>query len=135
VSDQDFFFDEDEAPAQKPEAKSAAKPAGAKAQASAPRTKTAAVPAGAQSVTMTVAGLIGVVALLVGIIVGILIPTGGTQAGSPAGGMPPGVGGTGTGQQVRPLTPEELEGGMPEGHPPVGEMGEEATGTAAPEGE
>jgi hypothetical protein len=132
VSDQDFFFDEDEAPAEKPEAKSAAKPAGAKAQASAPRTKTAAVPAGAQSVTMTVAGLIGVVALLIGIIIGILIPTGGTQVASPPTGVPS----MGTGTQAPPLSEDALQGGdLPPGHPPIGDMGEEATGTALPEGE
>jgi hypothetical protein len=133
VSDQDFFFDEDEAPAEKPAAKSVAKPGGAKAQASAPRTKTAAVPAGAQSVTMTVAGLIGVVALLVGIIVGILIPTGGTQVTSPTTGVPSmGTGGT----QAPPLSEQDLQGEMPPGHPPIGDMGGgEATDTAAPEGE
>jgi hypothetical protein len=132
VSDQDFFFDEDEAPAQKPEAKSAAKPAGAKAQASAPRTRTAAVPASAQSVTMTVAGLIGVVALLIGIIIGILIPTGGTQVTSPTTGVPS----MGTGTQAPPLSEDALQGEMPPGHPPIGDTGGgEATGTAVPEGE
>ncbi|MDF1543025.1 MAG: hypothetical protein P1P71_07890 [Anaerosomatales bacterium] len=133
MSDQDFFFDDDEAQADKPAAKSAAKPAGAKARASAPRTKTAAAPAGAQSVTMSVAGLIGVVALLVGIIIGILIPTGSPQVTSPSVGVPSmGTGGT----QAPPLSEQELQGEMPPGHPPIDDMtGGEATDTAAPEGE
>ncbi len=144
MSDQDFFFDEDEPttekPAAKPASKSAAKPTGdTKAPASAPRAK--AAPAGAQSVTMTVAALIGVVALLVGIIIGIVIPTGATQPAAPIGGMPPGMG---TGEQARPLSPEELEGGMPPGHPEIGGTDDgagmmppagEDTETAAPEGE
>ena len=138
MSDQDFFFD-DEAAEAKPAEKAAPAQQAAK---QAPRPKATAAPAGAQTVTMTVAGLIGVVALLVGIIVGILIPTGGNQAGSPAGGLPSGME-TGGGSMARPLSPEELEGGMPEGHPPVDSMGEpgampptgEATDTAAPEGE
>ena len=134
MSDQDFFFDDDEAPAEKPAAKSAAKPAGAKAQTSAPRTKTAAVPAGAQSVTMTVAALIGVVALLVGIIIGILIPTGGPQVAAPPSSGVPGMGTGGT--QAPPLSEQDLQGEIPPGHPPIGDMtGGEATDTAAPEGE
>ena len=120
MSDQDdFFFDEDDTPAQKPADKAAPKGGAARKEAPAPRAKSAAAPAsaGGQSVTMTVAALIGVVALLVGIIIGILVPTGGTQPTTPVT-MPavdPG--------QARPLAPEELGGDLPPGHPDIGEMG------------
>ena len=131
MSDQDFFFDEDE----QQKAKEAPKPAaGSKTPASAPRAKSSsAAPSAVQTVTMTVAGLIGVVALLVGVIIGILIPTGGGDVNSPAGTFPTGAE---TGIQARPLTEQEMQGGMPEGHPDIDAMtGGEATDTAAPEGE
>ncbi len=121
MSDQDFFFDEDDAAAEKPE------PARTqvKGPARAPRSAAAATAVGAQqSVTMTVAGLIGVVALLIGIIIGILIPTGGGQVGSPA--TAPSVG---TNPPAAPLSPEQLEGGMPPGHPDIGGL---EGGEAAP---
>jgi len=128
VSDQDFFFD-DEEQAAKPAAKPAAKQASGTKAPAATRPK-AAVPAGAQTVTMTVAGLIGVVALLVGIIIGILIPTGQQQTGSPAGGMPS------LSQPAPPLSDEAMQGGLPEGHPDIGGMtGGEATTTPEAEGE
>jgi hypothetical protein len=132
VSDQDFFFDEDETSAEKPAAKPATKSAaGSKPASSAPRPKPAAAPFGAQTVTMTVAGLIGVVALLVGIIIGILIPTGATQVTSPSAPVP-GMGST----PAPPLSEDALQGDLPPGHPPLGDMGgETATDTVAPEGE
>jgi len=130
VSDQDFFFD-DEQPAEKPAEKPAAKQSGgSKAPASAPRPKASSAPTAVQTVTMTVAGLIAVVALLVGIIIGILIPTGGTQVTSPTTTVP----GMGTGTQAPPLSEDAMGGDLPEGHPPIGETdGGEATAT--PEGE
>lgn len=124
MSNQDFFFDDEQpadAPAEKPTGKGAPEPAAAsKPAAPAPRPKTVA-PA-AQSVTMTVAGLIGVVSLLVGVIIGILVPAGGAEVGSPVGGTMPGAGTVAPSEQARPLTPEELQGGMPDGHPDIGGM-------------
>ncbi len=122
MSDQDFFFDDEEQAAEKP----AAKQASGHQSAPAPRPK-AVAPASAQSVTVTVAGLIGVVALLVGVIIGILIPTGQQEAGSPAGGLPSAI------QPAPPLSDEAMQGGMPEGHPDIGGMGG-GEATATPEG-
>jgi hypothetical protein len=120
VSDQDFFFDEDEQPkaadkAAKPEAtKSAAAKPSAKAAPAAP-----AAPAG-QMVTTTVAGLIGVVALLAGLVIGILLPVGGTTP-TASTQVPAAVTGT---QSAPQLTPEQLQGSeLPPGHPDVGSMG------------
>ena len=73
MSDQDFFFDEDEAAEEAAPAKTERKQTSAKK----PTRSAAAAPA-VQSVSVTVAALIGVVALLAGIIVGILIPSGST---------------------------------------------------------
>ncbi len=125
VSDQDFFFDEDE----KPAAKSGAKKGSAPAKAATPAPP-AAAPADAQSVTLTVAVLIGVIGILLGVVVGLFIGKGmatpavtATDAGrrrrrcgSPQGGAPQ-------------LTQEQIQAGeMPAGHPPVG--GAEASGSA-----
>ena len=113
MSDQDFFFDDDEAAGDA----DAPDKAQSKTPVKRPRpAAAAAVPAGQQSVTITIAGLIGVVALLLGVVIGLLIPTGGNQATSPAPVPPP------SGQQAAPLSPEQLEGGMPPGHPDIGDM-------------
>lgn len=128
MSDQDFFFDEDEAPEQKPAEKAASKGGTARKSTAAPSPKKAAsTPVAGQTVTMTVAGLIGVVALLVGIIIGIVIPVGGSQPATPQPAMPIQDSG-----QARPLSPEEMGGDLPPGHPPLDDMG---GGMAAPETE
>ena len=68
---------------------------------------------------MTVAALIGVVALLLGVIIGIVIPSGGDSTPAPTA--------TTGGVSAPQLSPEQLESGsLPEGHPDVGD--------AAPEG-
>ncbi len=132
MSDQDFFFDEDETPAEKPAAKSAS---GRKDSTPAPAVRQKAMTtvsaSRTQTVTMTVAALIAVVALLVGVIIGILIPTGGAQpVPSPVTAPAPGTG------VARPLAPEELEGDLPAGHPDIGGMTGGAvtpTGTTEPD--
>lgn len=128
MSDQDFFFDEDEAPAEAPAAAGDAKPEPSRARTAVPAATAPAVAgtiAGMQSVSMTVAALFGVVALLVGIIIGILIPAG-ANTSVPA---PTAIGG-----QVTPapqLSPEQIEGGnLPPGHPPI-----EGAGGTTPSGE
>jgi hypothetical protein len=115
VSDQDFFFDEDEKPA-----KSQSKSASANKPASSPAkggSKNAPA-APAQSVTYSIAALIGIAALLLGIIVGILLPinVGGAQTATPDAGL------TQTGAVQAPqLTPEQMQNGqLPPGHPSVG---------------
>jgi len=124
VSDQDFFFDEDEQPA--------AEPAKATAKKSSGSTPAAAAPAGASAgVSMTVAALVGVVAVLLGMIVGIFI---GRGLAAPAV-TPVNTGAPIQGQQAAPqLSPEQLEGGeLPQGHPDIsGGAGGAATETPAP---
>lgn len=127
VEDQDFFFDEesDNKPS-KPAPK--AKPAGGAkkaAPAKAAPAKAAATPASSdapmylQTVTMGIAGLLAVCALLVGVIVGMFIPRGGaTESLGTAGTITAPQGGGGTAQ---PLTPDQLNNGeLPAGHPNIG---------------
>lgn len=138
MSDKDFFFDEDETQDQAPVKgdKTEAKTSGRRGSAA--RTETdpvenypapsSSVSFGMQSVSMTVAALIGVVALLTGVIIGMFIPGGPTAgmgtSGMPVGGAPP--------VSAPQLTPEQLEGGqLPPGHPPLGGMGTTPT-TPAP---
>ena len=114
MSDQDFFFDEDEKPA-----KSQSKSAPAKKPASSPaKGSTNSAPAAEQSITYTVAALLGVAALLLGVIIGVLIPVniGGSQTATPDAGL------TQTGAVEAPqLTPEQMQSGaLPPGHPSVG---------------
>lgn len=119
MSDQDFFFDEDETGdeevAEKPARKAASsKPAPRQSASKQPAASAASV---GQTVTMTVAGLIAVVALLVGVIIGILIPAGGSTSTttSPAS----------TGSMSAPeLTDEQIQQGtLPQGHPDISNMG------------
>lgn len=124
MSDKDFFFDEDETlegtSAEAPAATGNERTRTSRAGRAAPA---AAAPTfGTQSVSMTVAALFSVVALLAGIIIGILIPAG------PGRGVPaPTI----TGGQSTPapqLTPEQLQSGeLPPGHPPI-----DGSGTTTP---
>jgi hypothetical protein len=134
VSEQDFFFDEDEQPKQ-PAKQSA------KSSDSTKSSKPAAASSTPGSVTTTVTALVGVVALLIGVILGIFVgqslatPTvsgnGGistpTQGAPQQGGM--GQGGTGGEQAAPQLTPEQMQGGeLPQGHPDINSMN--ASGSA-----
>ncbi|MCL4079314.1 hypothetical protein MX659_06930 [Coriobacteriia bacterium Es71-Z0120] len=118
MSDQDFFFDEEESETPKKAEK--------KAASARPAQKTVA-PAKQQvfqqSVSMTVAALVAVIALLLGVIIGILIPTGGSGTTTDTGAVAP------------QLTPEQLQSGqLPPGHPDISGMtgGQAATGTSQP---
>jgi len=120
VSDQDFFFDEDEKPAKPAASKSSPKSSSAK-----PAAKSAPAPSGGIELTWTVTALIGVVALLLGVIVGYAIPKG-TDIASPD------TTATQTGTNAPQLTPEQLSSGqLPAGHPAIGG----ATSTAPASGE
>jgi len=132
VSDQDFFFDEDETTvtgtketvktSAKPESKPA--PAARKTVPKPADTKPAAAkPAGGspsffeQSVSLTIASLMTVIGLLVGVIVGFLVaPDGGTVAtGTPATTV------TGSDATAPQLSDDQLSSGaLPEGHPDIG---------------
>lgn len=135
MSEKDFYFDEDDTEDSKPIEKAKAKePAEAPAEKAAPKARapkaTAERPTPAtapvagltlQSVSMTVAALIGVVALLVGVIIGMFLP--GQQPASgppPTGDAPAAMGGAPAPQ----LTEDQLQGGqLPPGHPPLDQMG------------
>ncbi len=108
MSDQDFFFDdEDEKPAK------ADKKASRFAPKKGSRPSAPAVPGSfwRQSVTMTVTGLVALIALLLGVIVGIVLPVGDITDDVP----PP------SSDFIAPtLTPEQLESGqLPSEHPPL----------------
>jgi len=127
VSDQDFFFDEDEKPTEK---KSADKPArksasgGASSKSAAP-----AAAAGERTVSMTVTALVGVVALLVGVIVGMFVQPGNSTPDTTA--ITPGQV-----QSAPQLSDEQIQQGLPPGHIPVegaeGQTPQEGTGEATP---
>jgi hypothetical protein len=113
VSDQDFFFDEDEQPKPAEKATAPTKKSGSSGSASRPPAS-----GGEQSVSMTVAVLIGVVTMLLGVIIGLFI---GRGMATPAVVAPTGTGTTPQQQGAPQLSPEQLEGGqLPEGHPDIG---------------
>lgn len=122
MSDHDFFFEEEAV-----EEVSTVAPKGGKAEKTA-KTVRAAAPAEtggffAQNVAMSIVALVGVICLLLGVIIGFFlapkpVPTMTTIPGQSA--MPP------------TLTDEQMQGGMPAGHPPIEGMpgaGGEATTT------
>jgi hypothetical protein len=125
VSDQDFFFDEedDAKPAAKSGSKAAAgskAPTGAKGARAPQPAATSGGGFFAQSVSMAVTSLVAVIALLVGLIVGILIPSGGAtpQTASPAATVAP------------TLSEDQLNSGeLPAGHPPVSDPTTESAAT------
>lgn len=126
TDDQDFFFDEEETVVEE-------KPVAAKAKTTQVSEPKAAAPVGAtgaaaavQTVTMTVAALIGVVALLVGVIIGIVIPVGATNS-------VPQPTTTGTSATAPQLSEEQLQGGeLPQGHPDISGLATDTTATPAP---
>lgn len=136
MSDQDFFFDEDEttaAEAAKPASKSASKATPGRSSAAkatpaakttpaakAPAAKAAPASAGGSQVSLTVAALMTVVGLLLGVIIGFVLPGGGssTTTGTTTTGAPAGMGGTGS--AAPQLSEDQLQSGeLPPGHPPV----------------
>ncbi|MBS3973755.1 MAG: hypothetical protein KGZ89_02660 [Actinobacteria bacterium] len=137
MSDKDFFFDEDETQDQAPAKSGGAKPASKRKAAASVETDlvesdpapSSSVSFSMQSVSMTVAALIGVVALLTGVIIGMFIPGGPTATTGASGTVMPGGAPSAPAPQ---LTPEQLEGGaLPPGHPPLDGMGATPT-TPAP---
>lgn len=113
MSDQDFFFDEDERPA----AKTGGKKASTSGKASSPAPRDEALVT-AQGVAPIVVVLIGVIGLLLGAVIGLFIGKGmATPAGTASNiGVPA--------ASVIPapqLTEEQLSTGeLPSGHPQVG---------------
>ncbi len=107
MSEQDFFFDEEA------DAKPAPKKASATNGTSAPSNGSFF----AQDISVAIAALMAVIALLLGVIVGVLIPSGGTTSGvstsAPASISEP----------APQLTPDQLDSGeLPAGHPDLSGM-------------
>lgn len=123
MSDQDFFFDEDEAtPATKGAPKMAPKAAAKGASPAKPAAAPVEPSSGGsffdQSLTMTVAALLMVIALLVGVIIGFFL----------GGAMTPSAAASGTPGQ---LSQDQINQGLPAGHVPV-DPAATATTTPAP---
>jgi hypothetical protein len=127
VSDQDFFFDEDEPTKEAAPTNSPSKTSTTTSRA------TAAAPAvgmADQSVSLMVTILVGVVTALLGVIIGIFVGRGLATTAVPGVGSGASLG-TGTTQEAPQLSPDQLEGGeLPAGHPPIGDGAAGATGTA-----
>lgn len=123
MSDQDFFFDEDEQPKQ-PAKQSA------KSSDSTKSSTPAAAPSAPGTVTTTVTALVGVVALLIGVILGIFVGQSLAGPSIPVTTSVPGQTGGAVGTEQAPqLTPEQMQGGeLPQGHPDIGSMGGGSTG-------
>lgn len=140
MSDQDFFFDDEDAAPEKAQAVEKPsgqqrKPAKAAPKASKPSAVTDAQATGSgqlfeQNVTLAVAALLMVIALLIGVIIGIFV--GGAISGpaTPASSItaPETTGGG----NAAPLSPDQLNSGeLPAGHPDIGGGGA-ATATPTP---
>jgi len=123
--DQDFFFEE-EAPAKASQPSKGSKSSGA-ARPSAPQSSAKGAVAAApveNMVSYTNAALIAVVTLLVGVIIGVMLPIGASNTNTNT----PAASSTGTAPS---LTPEDLESGeLPPGHPSIGGGSGAATGSA-----
>lgn len=126
MSDQDFFFDEDETPAA-PAAEKPARPAAPAPARASTGAGTSATPLMEQSVSMMVAGMIGVVCLLAGVLIGVLIPAGATAPSSPAS-----INNSGLGQPAPQLSPDQIDQGLPQGHPDISGV-QGGNTTAAPD--
>lgn len=135
VSDQDFFFDEEPAKKEKAADKPAksgtsksptksmpAKSVPAKSAPSKSAPAPVATPFFEQNVSMAVAGMLGVIGILIGVIVGFLLGGMGSAAILPTDTTltaPAASTGTGTGTAPE-LTPQQQGGGLPAGHPSIG---------------
>jgi hypothetical protein len=145
VSDQDFFFDEEPAkkekaadkPAKSGATKSTAKSAPLQSAPSKSAPAPVATPFFEQNVSMTVAGMLGVIGILVGVILGFLMGGMGGAANLPTdvSVTAPAATGSAPGKTAPALTPEQLQQGttgtLPAGHPKIGGTGAPTTGTPA----
>jgi hypothetical protein len=115
VSDQDFFFDEDE----KPAAKSGAKKGSTAGKAAAPAAQTAA-PVDAQSVTLMVAVLMGVIGVLLGVVIGLFIGKGMATPAVVVDTAATTVETSSAAGTAPQLTQEQLDANkLPQGHPQI----------------
>lgn len=128
MSDQDFFFDDEEPVRDKKNAAKASAKGGASGQKTAPakggttgQKKAAPAPVATsqfldRSITMSVAGLLMAIALLVGVIVGFLMN--GAMSPSAASSAAAQAPGSGT-SPAAALTQDQLSQPLPPGHVPV----------------
>lgn len=124
MSDKDFFFDdEDEKLEEDAAEKPGKKPAPAAAKSARPAAASPQASFWTQTVTMSITSLVAAIALLLGVIVGIVLPVG---DGGSSGVPDPATNGA---ISAPALSEEQLQGGLPEGHPPLEEVpGGEASG-------
>jgi hypothetical protein len=122
VSDQDFFFDEDDKPAAKSDDKSGSKPAAKKgsgtssAKTTPTRSSAPAPEADVQSVSLIVAVLLAVIGVLIGVVIGLFVGKSMAVAPAVVAGTTSGT----TSSQAPQLTTEQLNSGtLPSGHPAV----------------
>jgi len=121
VSDQDFFFDEDPS-GTTTETKA---PKGAKQAApntpAAPDATPVSVVSDGQSTTWAIAMLIGIIGLLLGAILGFLLGTSLAKSAAPAASAPAATAPSATAPAANPgnLTTDQVNSGLPAGHPPV----------------
>ena len=131
MSDQDFFFDEDEETAAKPQPKKAGPAASKSAGKAVAAPVVSATPVGSgtlvtASVPMTVAVLIGVIGILVGAIIGIFVGRSLTPA--PTSAIPSATTPAATTGSAPQLSPDQLNSSeLPAGHPSIGKQSSAAT--------
>jgi hypothetical protein len=114
VSDQDFFFDEDDKPVKAAD-KSGSKPAAKKGSGSSKAAPAPAPSADVQSVTLTVALLLAVIGILIGVVIGLFVGKSLATPDLTAATTP-----TTAASQAPQLTTEQLNSGqLPSGHPAV----------------
>jgi hypothetical protein len=125
VSEQDFFFDEDPEPDKTPgkSSKPAAPAPSAKlaAKSAAPAQSAAPASFADGSTTWAVASLLAVAGVLLGAILGFLLGTGMAKSASvstPGTGVPAAVAPATSGQPST-LTSEQVQSGLPAGHPDI----------------
>ena len=146
MSDQDFFFDDEDAPAAKEPSAAASAPGksgsgdrtapdkSASGKQATRSSATPVTPAGGQffeqNVAMPVAALLMVIALLIGMIIGIFV--GKAISGSAVPVTTSSGSTTPPSASPSPLTSEQMQGGLPSGHPDIGAAGNATSETPAP---
>lgn len=128
----DFFVDEDESPKPSPQhGAPARKPAARKTTPRPVADATASSSIFEQNVSLTIAALIAVIALLLGMIVGILIPRS-AAAVDTAASVSTTAASTATSSTSAPqLTQDQLDSGtLPAGHPSISSMTTSQTATS-----
>ena len=127
MSDQDFFFDEDEKPSAKSPSKSGSRPAGKSGSGSAKPAAgyTPSISSDFQTVSLTVAVLIAVIGVLLGVVIGLFV---GRSMATPAISATSLSSGS-SGAVVAPsLTDQQLNSGqLPAGHPKIDNSGTGST--------